>query len=60
MLERFVSINGAKHYNLKINQEKIKLIKSKKPVIFNKSLNFENEKVTIFDPEFPIFWKIQI
>lgn len=57
-LERFVSINGAKHYNLTTNNEKIKVIKSDKPLKFKKVLNFSKQKITIFNPEFPVYWKV--
>ena len=57
-LEKFTSTNGAKHYNLKVNLEKIKLIKSDKPIQFKKSLKFKNDEIIIFKPDFPVFWKI--
>jgi dihydroorotase len=57
-LERFVSINGAKHYNLTTNNEKIKVIKSDKPLKFKKVLNFSNQNIAIFNPEFPVYWKV--
>ena len=57
-LESFVSIYGANHYNLKINKEKIKLIKMDKPLKLNSSLYVNFETVSIFNPEFPIFWDV--
>ena len=58
-LEKFVSINGPIHYNLDINKEKIKLIKSSQALIFKKNLNVNNQKIKIFDPDFEIFWKVE-
>ena len=57
-LENFVSINGAKHYGCKTNKEKIKLKKSKQPLSFKKSLKFSNREIIIFEPDFPVFWKV--
>ena len=57
-LESFVSINGARHYNLKTNKEKIKLFKSAEPIIFKKVLRAEDQNIVIFNPGFPIFWNV--
>ena len=59
-LEKFVSINGAKNYNLKINKEKIKLIKSNEALTFKKYIKVEKHKIEIFDPGFSIFWEVII
>ena len=59
-LENFVSKNGACHYNLKLNNEKIRLIKSKKRLIFKKYINVEEAKIKIFEPDFPVFWKVKM
>ena len=56
-LEKFISRNGAKHYGVKINKEKITLIKSSKNLIFKKYLNDEEQKIQIFQPDFPVFWR---
>jgi dihydroorotase len=57
-LEKFTSINGAKHYNLKTNKEKIKLVKSKENIKFKKALSVNKQNIHIFDPEFKIFWNV--
>jgi len=57
-LENFISKHGAKHYNLNINIEKITLIKSNQNLIFDKYLNVNEQKIKIFDPDFPVFWKV--
>jgi dihydroorotase len=57
-LENFTSINGALHYNLILNKEKIKLKKFGKKIIFKKHLNIGSEKIRIFEPNFPTYWKV--
>ena len=57
-IENFVSKNGARHYNLGFNKEKIILYKSKKKLEFKQSLNVGNEKINIFNPNFPVFWRV--
>jgi dihydroorotase len=57
-LEKFVSINGAFHYNLKTNKEKIKLVKYKDRINFRKFIDIKDQKIKIFDPDFPIFWDV--
>ena len=57
-LETFVSINGPIHYNLKINKKKIKLVKSNQALIFKKELEIKEQKIKIFNPNFPVFWKV--
>ncbi len=59
MLEAFTSISGAKHYDYKINNEKIKLKKLKKPLEFRKSLKVGNKEIIIFKPDFPVYWEVQ-
>lgn len=57
-LEKFVSINGAKHYELPINSKKLKLTKSSKPLNLRTLLNCGDEKVKIFIPNFSLNWEI--
>jgi dihydroorotase len=57
-LENFVSINGANHYNLKINNEKIKLVKTNIPLKFKTALKNNDINIRIFSPPFPVFWKV--
>ena len=57
-LENFISKNGAKHYNLNINKEKITLIKSNQRLIFKKYLGINEQKIKIFEPDFLVFWKV--
>ena len=55
-LENFVSKNGAKHYNLELNNNKIKLIKLRERLLLKKFIIINKEKIKIFDPDFSIFW----
>jgi len=57
-LENFVSKHGARHYNLKLNKEKIKLVKSNKNLIFKEFLYLNKEKIKNFKPDFSIFWNV--
>jgi dihydroorotase len=57
-LEKFISINGAKHYNLKANNQKIIMIKSNEPILFREYLNVAKKKIKIFKPDFPVFWSV--
>jgi len=58
-LEKFISKNGAKHYNLNINKEKIRLVKSDKALIFKRYLSVNKQSIKIFEPDFSIFWKVK-
>jgi len=57
-LEKFTSLNGANHYNLKINQDKITIIKRKKAVKFKDYLIYGKQKIVVFKPNFPVFWEV--
>ncbi len=59
-LEKFISLNGPKHYKLENNKEKIKLVKLQKPVIFKKKLYVKKQSINIFKPDFPVFWKVKL
>ena len=58
-LEKFVSINGAKHYNLELNKTKIILKKRINPLKLLKYLYVKKDKIVIFDPRFPLFWEVE-
>jgi len=57
-LENFISRNGAKHYNLNTNKEKIIIIKSSKALSFEKYLFVNQQKIKIFEPDFSVFWEV--
>jgi dihydroorotase len=56
-LEKFISRNGANHYNLKTNNEKILMVKSDQALSFKEYVYIEKQKLKIFKPDFPVFWK---
>ena len=57
-LESFVSLNGAQHYSLKTNNEKVTMIKLNHKLSFREYLDFNGQKIKIFKPDFPVFWTI--
>ena len=57
-LENFISKNGAMHYELSPNIQKITLQKQKEPINFPNTLNIKNQKIKVFKPDFDIFWDI--
>ena len=59
MLENFISSNGALHYELPFNSQKIKLIKVKDPINFPNVLKINNFKIKVFKPNFKIFWQLE-
>ena len=58
LLEHFISFNGALHYEMPANTQKIKLGKQKEPIKFSKYLNLGKNKIKIFRPNFDVFWEI--
>ncbi len=57
-LEKFTSLNGAKHYKLKANKEKIILKKRSEPKDFASKLIFGSKNITIFSPNFNVYWDV--
>ena len=57
-LEKFISRNGAKHYDVKINNKKILLTKSHEALSFKEYLHVEEQKIKIFKPDFLVFWRV--
>ena len=58
-LENFVSINGAIHYELPFNTQKINLRKKNSPIKFKNFLTIKNLNIKIFKPPFNVFWEIE-
>ena len=58
-LESFVSTNSASFYNLNKNKSKMSLIKMDVPIKFQKNIQGNNKIINIYEPNFPIFWKIK-
>lgn len=57
-LEAFASLNGPRFYGLEPNAAKITLIKGD-PVSFPESISTAVGPVTVFDPGFPLHWRIE-
>ena len=57
-LEKFTSINGAYHYNLKTNKDTILMSKSSEKLNFKQYLFLEKQKIKIFEPDFLVFWRV--
>ncbi len=57
-LEAFVSLNGPEFYRFPPNSSKIRLFKTKVPVLFPDKINTQEGPVTVFDPMFPIHWQV--
>jgi len=56
--EKFVSMNGANHYKLNLNKFKLKLSRSIFPINLKDELFFNKSTIKVFDPNFPIYWKV--
>ena len=54
--KKFVSRNGALHYNFPLNCDKILLKKSASPVKLKSFIESGNEKVVIFGSEYDLYW----
>ncbi len=57
-LEAFASLNGPAHYRLPVNSSKITLEKQEEAVIFPSKVETGDGPVTVFDPGFPIYWRV--
>ena len=58
-LEKFISRNGAVHYNLNINKETIFMVKSNQELSFKEYIYIEDKKIKIFQPDFSVFWTVR-
>ncbi len=57
-LEAFTSLNGPAFYGLAPNTAKITLVKQDTPVIFPAKLETGEGPVTLFNPGFPLYWRV--
>ncbi len=57
-LEKFTSLNGSNHYGLSKNKTKIKLLKRNNPIIFKKQIKVGNNSISVFNPDFPVYWEV--
>jgi dihydroorotase len=57
-LEAFTSLNGAAFYGLAHNAARITLNKGAVPAVFPAKIAAGEQKVTVFDPGFPVYWQV--
>ncbi len=57
-LEAFTSLNGPAFYRLPVNDGRMVLQKQTEPVTYPEKLETGAGPVTVFDPGFPLFWKV--
>jgi len=58
-LEKFISINGASHYQLPPNSTKIKIVKRHYPIKLRNFILVGSDEITVFNPDFDIFWEVE-
>ncbi len=58
-LEAFASLNGPAWYGLAANEETITLERGDEPVVFPAKIETGAGPVTVFDPMFPLFWRVR-
>lgn len=58
-LEAFASLNGPAWYGLAPNDETITLERGEEPVEFPAKIETGAGPVTVFDPMFPLFWRVR-
>ncbi|MGI9504320.1 MAG: dihydroorotase [Geminicoccaceae bacterium] len=57
-LEAFASLNGPAFYGLAPNDETIALVKQDEPVRYPDKIETGAGPVTVFDPGFPLYWRV--
>ncbi|APX90660.1 dihydroorotase [Brevirhabdus pacifica] len=58
-LEDFTSLNGPHHYGLKPNEATLTLERQDEPVVFPAGIDTAQGRVTLFDPGFPLHWRVR-
>ena len=58
-LEGFVSLHGAAFYGMAPNEATITLVKSADPVPYPARIETGAGPVTVFDPGFPLYWRVE-
>lgn len=58
-LEAFASLNGPAWYGLPVNEETITLVKEADPVTYPAKIETGAGPVTVFDPMFPLNWRVE-
>ncbi|SLN55235.1 Dihydroorotase [Roseovarius gaetbuli] len=57
-LEGFTSLNGPAFYGLAPNEVRLTLTKHDTPVTYPDKIDTDDGPVTVFDPGFPLFWRV--
>jgi dihydroorotase len=57
-LAKFASENGPNFYRLPVNQGTLTLTKGDAPTAFPEQIETQDGPVTVFDPGFPVHWKV--
>ncbi|MGR3701738.1 MAG: dihydroorotase [Paracoccaceae bacterium] len=57
-LEAFTSRNGPAYYRLPVNAGHITLTRGQTPVVYPAKIDGGDGPVTVFDPGFPLYWKV--
>ncbi|UWQ13488.1 dihydroorotase [Aliiroseovarius sp. M344] len=58
-LEAFTSLNGPTFYGLPVNEDTITLTKGE-PVTYPAKIDSGDGPVTVFDPGFPLHWRVEV
>lgn len=58
-LERFASLNGPAFYGMVPNETELTLEKKESAIDISEKLDIAGGKMTIFDPKFPLHWRVQ-
>lgn len=58
-LEAFASLNGAAFYGLPPAADRIRLIRRDTPAAYPAHITAGEERVTVFDPGFPLYWHVE-
>jgi len=59
MLEMFACGNGPDFYDLPVNEEMVRLVKTDQPIEMPPVIRAGDETVTVFDPGFPLHWHVE-
>ena len=55
--EAFAALNGPAFYRLPVNDRRIRFFKSPEPVSFPEKIDVRDDRITVFDPGFALFWR---
>ncbi|MEX2518696.1 MAG: dihydroorotase [Paracoccaceae bacterium] len=58
-LEAFASLNGPAFYRMEPNEERMTLEKTTNPMDYPASIDTGEGPVTVFDPGFPLLWRVR-